>query len=514
MRTLGVRPFAVVLVVCALVFGLSPIAAAASAPVIDAVKRHDTTALRSILAAKTPDVNAKEADGSTALHWAVYGDDAEAAELLLRAGADPQPANRHGVTPLWLAGLNGNARVIELLLKAGASPNTAVPGGETVLMTAARTGKVDAVKVLLLHRADVNAQDNARGQTALMWAAAEGHTAVIEALVEAGADVKARSRGGFTAFLFAVREGKTDTVKSLLRNGADVNETTVRPQGFNRAAVPGYALGLRPQGPTSALVLAVGSGHFELASVLLDAGANANAAQQGWTALHHLTWVRKCGQGDNKPCPTVTGSIDGLELARRLVKHGADVNARMTERAPMGTTEVGNIGATPFLLAARTADVELMRELNKLGAKPLLPNDEGTTPLMAAAGCGTYSPGGDPGTDGEALEAVKFAFELGGDVNTIDQRGCTAMHGAAYKFFPSVVRFLDAKGARIEIWNKKDKFGFVPLTIAEGILRAPTAVGDHFRQDPETAAAIREVMKGAAPGTESNVPVITATLQN
>ena len=121
-----------------------------------------------------------------------------------------------------------------------------------------------------------------------------------------------------------------------------------------------------------------------------------------------------------------------------------------------------------------------------------------TTPLMAAAGCGTYSPGEDPGIESEALEAVKLAWELGGDVNAVDEKGNTAMHGAAYKFFPSVVRFLAEKGARVEIFNLQDEFGFDPLTIAEGVLRAPTGNGDHFRVSEETAAAIREVMKGAA----------------
>jgi ankyrin repeat protein len=487
----------------------TPSVAADAASLIETVKRHDVGAVKAALASGA-DVNATEPDGSTALHWAAYVDDAPAAELLLKAGANPRAANLHGVTPLSLAAVSGSAPIIEMLLLAGADPNVTHSGGEPVLMTAARTGKVEAVEVLLRHGADVNAKDASRDQTALMWAAAEGHAAVVERLVKAGADIKTRSEGGFTAFLFAARQGKIDAVKALLRAGANVNETTIRPAEFIRAAVPGYALGFRPQGPTPALVLAVGSGHFELASVLLEAGANPNAAPQGWTALHHLTWVRKCGQGDNKPCPPVIGAIDSLDLLRRLVAHGADVNARMTERAPMGTTEVSNIGATPFLLAARTADAELMRELHKHGADPLLANNEGTTPLLAAAGCGTYNPGVDPGTESEALEAVKLAFELGGDVNTVDQRGCSAMHGAAYKFLPTVVKFLAENGARIEIWNRKDKFGFVPLKIAEGMLRSPTAVGDHFRLDEETAAAIREVMQGVPPGTESSVPVAAA----
>jgi ankyrin repeat protein len=449
-----------------------------------------------------PDVNALESDGTTALHWAAYMDDAGTAELLIKAGADPKVANRHGVTPLALAAINGNAAMIELLMKAGVDPNTALAEGETALMTAARTGKLDAVNALLANGANVNAKEGSRGQTALMWAAAEGNTAVVEALTRKGAEIGARSNGGLTALLFAAREGKIDTVRALLKAGAGVNETTIPPPAITRTSVPGYALGQRPQGPTSALLLAVGSAHFELASVLLEAGADPNAATQGWTALHEMTWARKCGQGDNNPCPRGTGTMDSLELARRLVARGANVNARMTQRAAMGTTELNNIGATPFLLAARTADVELMRVLLALGADPLMPNDDNTTPLMAAAGCGTYSPGEDAGTESDALEAVKLIWELGGDINTVDKKGDTAMHGAAYKFFPSVVRFLAEKGARIDIWNTTNKAGFTPLKIAEGILRAPTGMGDHFRLSEETFAAIREVMKGAAPADE------------
>ena len=329
-----------------------------------------------------------------------------------------------------------------------------------------------------------------------MWAAAEGHAAVVQALTERGADVRARSTAGLTALLFAVREGKIDAVRALLKARADVNETIQRPSGITRTSIPGYGLGQRPQGATSALVLAVGSAHYELASVLLDAGADPNASAQGWTALHQMTWARRAGQGDNNPPPKGSGNLSSLELVAKLVARGANVNARM--KADMGTTEVNNIGATPLLLAARTTDVELMRLLLKLGADPFLANEDNTTPLMAAAGVGTYSPGEDPGTESEALEAVKLLWELGADVNTVNKAGDTPMHGAAYKFFPSVVRFLAEKGARIDVWNQKNKLGFTPLAIAEGVQRAPSGTGDHIRTSPETAAAIREAMNGPA----------------
>jgi ankyrin repeat protein len=168
----------------------------------------------------------------------------------------------------------------------------------------------------------------------------------------------------------------------------------------------------------------------------------------------------------------------------------------MTKRATAGVTDVNMVGATPFLMAARTGDAELMRLLVSLGADPLLPNQDGTTPLMIAAGVGTHSPGEDPGTESEAFEAVRLAWELGGNINTVDNRGETAMHGAAYKQLPSVAQFLADKGAKIEIWNQKDRSGWTPLRIAEGVHR-----GMNFRSSPETAAVLRKLLTAAGAST-------------
>jgi ankyrin repeat protein len=126
--------------------------------------------------------------------------------------------------------------------------------------------------------------------------------------------------------------------------------------------------------------------------MLLDKGADPNADAQGWTPLHHITWIRKPGQASNGPAPKGSGSIDSLEMVRRLAAHGANLNARVTKRPNTGTTALNLFGGTPFLLAARTGDAPLMRLLVQLGADPLLPNEDGTTPLMAAAGAGTQSP--------------------------------------------------------------------------------------------------------------------------
>jgi uncharacterized protein len=464
--------------------------AGAEVSLVDAVKAVDKAAVRTLLAQRI-DVNAPEPDGTTALHWAANRDDAEVVDLLIRAGANAKAANRYGVTPLWLAAMNGNAATIEMLLKAGADANTASAEGETVLMTAARTGKLDAVNVLLRYGADVNAKEGWHQQTAVMWAAAEGHPAVIRSLVEAGADIRARSQGGFTPLLFAAREGQIGAVQALLAAGADLTESLpVKSRGRETATNPG----VKPADPEAGLnpfLLAAANAHYELAAMLLDRGADPNAAPQGWTALHQTSWVRKMGiSGSNNPAPEGSGNMDSLEFVKKLVAKGAALNARVTKQPSMGVTTLNAIGATPFLLAARTADTDLMRLLAQLGADPKLPTDDNTTPLMVAAGVGTQSPGEDPGTEPEVLLAVRLALELGNDLNAVDANGETVMHGAAYKHVPSVVKFLAEKGAPRTVWTQDNKKGWSPLKIAEGVQR-----GMNIVSSPPTEAAIRQVMQ-------------------
>ena len=210
-----------------------------------------------------------------------------------------------------------------------------------------------------------------------MWAAAEGHAAVVPALVRYGADVGARSNRGFTALLFAAREGRTDVVQTLLEAGADLDEqisinSTLTAGGVERRRASDAGL--------NAFLLAAGSAHFELAAYLLDRGADPNAAPRGWTALHQLTWVRKAGiAGSNNPAPRGSGEMTSLDFARKLVAHGADLNARVTTRPPAGITALNFIGGTPFLLAARTADAEYMELLAGLGADVFLTNEDDST---------------------------------------------------------------------------------------------------------------------------------------
>lgn len=447
----------------------------------DAIEKMDRQTAQALIQ-KGAGINASQADGMTALHWAAYHDSLELAKLLVESGADASAENRYGVTPLSLACVNGNTEIVELLLEGGADPNATLSGGETALMTAARTGRAGPVRALLARGADVNAKER-KGQTAIMWAAAEGHAEVVQLLLEAGADFKTPLDSGFTALFFAAREGRAEVVKVLLEAGADVNQAIEPKKGASRG----------PRRGTSPLLLAIENGHFELAVALLEAGTDPNDERSGYTPLHTITWVRKTNRGDGEdgnPPPQGSGNLSSLQFVEKLVAYGADVNARL-KNGRSGRGQLSRRGATPFLMAADTADVPLMRLLLRLGADPLLNNAEKSTAVMAAAGLGTLAPGEEAGTEPEALEAVQLALELGGDINAVDENGETAMHGAAYASFPKMVRFLADHGANIEIWNRTNKYGWTPLRIAEGYRPG------NFKPSTETIAALHEVMLSA-----------------
>ncbi|MFO0960711.1 MAG: ankyrin repeat domain-containing protein [Isosphaeraceae bacterium] len=447
----------------------------------DAAERGDRETVRAILE-QGGNVQGTQADGMTALHWAARLDDLETARLLLAAKADPKAANRYGVTALSLACENGGDEMVGLLLEAGADPNATLRGGETALMTAARAGKPGAVRALIDRGADVHAKER-RGQTALMWASAEGHAEVVRILIEAGADFRTPLPSGFTPLTFAVREGRIEAVRALLKAGADVNAAMEPKSGGGRGPARG----------TAPLLLAIENGHFELAALLLEAGADPNDQRSGYTPLHNLTWVRKPNRGDDEsgdPPPIGSGNLTSLQLVEALARHGADVNARLA-KGPSGRGVLSRAGATPFLMAAMTADFPYMKTLLKLGADPNITNATRSTPLMAAAGLGCLAPTEEAGTEEEAIEAVKLAIELGNDVNAVDDNGETAIHGAAYKNFPKVVELLAEKGARVEVWNRKDRYGWTPLAIAEG--HRP----GNFKPSPETIDAIRRAMRSA-----------------
>ena len=461
---------------------------------VEAVKAGDASAVRALVE-RGADVNLRLVDGSTALHWAVHHEALEIVDLLLKAGADAAAANRYGAKPLVLASTNGNAAIVSRLLEAGADANTVAAGGETALMIAARTGDAGTIRALLAAGADPNATEPARGQTALMWAAAENNAEAVTLLVKAGADLLARtgeparpapgagtfsqaagvapatsSRPAFTALLFAVQLGQLEAVRALLDAGADVNE--------------------RVTDGTSALVLATMNGHWELGMFLVDRGADVDAADQGWTALHQIARLRRTNIGFLPP-PAGTGSRSSLDLVRHLIAAGADVHAVMQRDFRDGyRNRLNRVGATPFLLAAKSVDTELMRVLLDAGADPLQANADKTTPLMVAAGVDIWNPGEDggsaPGDEPEALEAVKMLVALGNDVNATNDRGETALHGAAFRGANSIVEFLVSKGAKLDARSNQ---GWTPWTIANGVFYTL-----FFKEQRQTADLLERLM--------------------
>jgi len=417
---------------------------------------------------------------SDALQAAVRAADlAQTQRLLAAEPALANKPNRYGVTPLSMACTNGDAAAVNALLAAGADPNTPLPGGETPLMTAARTGRLAPVAALLAAGADANVKLTG-GQTALMWAAAEGHTAVVEALLSARADVGATLPTGLNALLFAVRAGHVETVRALLKTGLDINAVTAPTKTGNKL----------PKRGNSALTLAVENGHFEVASLLLDLGAEPNDLRSGYAPLHILAWIRKpdIGEDEGDPIPEDHGNVTSEQLIRKLVAKGANVNLRLTG-GPSGGGRINRKGCTPFMLAADTADLAFMKLLVELGADHTLTNVDGCTPLMAAAGLGTRSAEEEAGTDDEAVAACDYLLNLGADINAVSNNGDTAMHGAGFANFPKVVKFLDAKGAKVEVWNQKNKRGWTPLMVAEGHRYG------NFKPSFETIAAFHEVLR-------------------
>ena len=424
-------------------------------PLIEAAKGGDWEAV-GVLLEQGADVTATAPDGATALHWASYWDDVETAQLLIRAGADISAANDLGATPLWIASLNGSASMVRALLEAGADPNASLLSGESPTMTAARAGSPRVVEQLLAAGADPNASAT-RGQTALMWAVSQRHFDVVGVLLEYEADVNARSEtwsqvmavpphsnpenqqnvphGGNTALTFAARVGDLPSARMLVNAGGNVNDADARG--------------------VSVIVLAAHSGFGDLVEFVLSEGADPDAAEGGFSALHVAIMRRDEG------------------LARSLLDHGADPNIRLTNWTPTRRASAdwsfhpSLVGAAPFWLAARFSQPGIMRLLVEHGADPFFVHEvryvtaagsygaagtqEATTTLMAAVGMGGsrrmrafVAP--DPAElEALTLEAVQFVVELGVDVNATDLEGRTAADARSY---PTVREFLAAEAAR------------------------------------------------------------------
>jgi uncharacterized protein len=469
------------------------LAAGIDARLAEAVKNGDQISIKSLIAERS-DVNAKEADGSTAIAWAAHRDDLATAEVLIRAGANVNAANDYGVTPLSLACTNRSVGMIQRLLSARANPNAVLWNGETVLMTCVRTGSIEGVNLLLAGGANVNAKENIDNQTALMWASAVKSPEITRALIAKRADVNARSKlvplpepfiiknqqifgsnyrptvhfprskGGFTPLMFAAREGDLESAKLLIAAGANVNDAT-EEEG-------------------SVLIVATASGHEQLAMFLLEKGADPNVKDgYGIAPIHYalhdglltlasarkvstdeLGWVRP-----NMP-----------NLLKMLLAHGADPNTRIEKNFPNldypflarggeDHPQIDLVSATPFMLAAASGDVAAMRTLVEGRADPKIATSEGVTSLLVASGLGTERGRRDEKSAIEALKLV-MALDPTADVNATVKGGIygdgrSALHAAAYLDWDDMISFLAEKGANLDA---KDMYGMTPLEIALG----------------------------------------------
>jgi ankyrin repeat protein len=457
-----------------------------TAIVAEAAQQHDGKRVFALIQ-QGRDVNQPQADGGTALHWAAHWDDTEMARRLVTAGARPNAVNDYGVTPLFLAAEEGHAQMVALLLNAGADPNAALPTGETVLMAAIRGGSLDVVKRLLETHANPNAAQLSQKQTALMWAISDDQVEITEALLKAGADVHAVSSSGSTPLMFAARTGDVEMAKLLVAAGDAINASAT-------------------DGSTPLLVATV-KGRPDFALFLLEQGANpdANFTETGYTPL---MWAAATfdpiaiaynGIEVDGEWATFSGIPDRagkLRLVKSLIAHGANVNARLTKRIPElnpnsgGGSRPPHVGATAFIIAAQSADVEMMRLLVASGADPLLRASDGQTAIMAASEGvveNTFQM-----TQAKRIACIQAALEMGLGLEDQDDRGFRPMHVAARAGYHDIIKFLLSKGAEKDPLTKPFKNSY--LGLAQGTLEPQSPLGlvegtleGIFYARPETA---------------------------
>lgn len=466
----------------ALTLPLASHQALAVSAIADAAENRDFAAVSSFLDEKA-DVLEAQADGSTALHWAVYWNNLEAVERLLAAGSDVEAATRLGATPLYLAAVNGNADIIKALLAAGADAKaTVLQYSETPLMFAARSGDVASVAALLDAGAEIEARDDYRGATALLHAAEQNHADVVQLLIDRGANINARTKtivaegrsgagapeGGLTGLMLASRENGVETVKVLLAEKALINQQSA--------------------GGHTALITAIQNANVEIAKLLIEHNADPSLANDmGWNPLYMAVKMRSLEKG-TMPNPVI--DVDAMyEIIEMLLARGADVNARL-----QGDTEVHNAirstwlnetGATPFLRAAFCGDLKVMKLLLANGADPLIATTDGTTALMALAGVG-YTKGfmKDIGTVEESLEAMQILIDAGIDISARNTDLVQAIHGAAHKNFVQGIQMLVDNGA--DLTSHSDRKGQFQ---GEGKLKGNTVLdwADGFQTGMESA---------------------------
>ena len=482
------------------------LAAELSLPV--AIQSGQRAAALDMIAKKSADVNAAEADGTTALLWAANLNDTDLALRLLKAGANPNVSNKLGSTPLTEAAFNSNDQLIKALLDAGADSNTAGADGQTPLMLVARTADVAAAKLLLNKGAKVSVKEAQREQTPLMWAAASSQVSMMRELLAHGAEVdvktatdlmtplvssepRAQSRppGGMTAMLFSVREGCMDCVKALVEKGAKID-------------LPD------PEGITP-LISAILNAHFDVAKYLIDKGANIDRWDWwGRSPLYLAVDYNTLPHGGRPDQPSLDDTLP-IDIIRILLEKGANPNLQLKLLPPYRATGADRgvdgmltVGTTPLLRAAKAQDAAAIKLLLDHGAIVDLPNSQGMTPTLAASGMGSV----DADTRGNyyaadiqdrAIASLDLLLSHGGELNGRAARLQQApLHGAAFWGWNNVVEYLLKKGADI---NLKDSRGYTAVDYAMGRAGGNSRGGQRIDVHKDTADLL--ISKGGVAGT-------------
>lgn len=482
-----------------------------NAPLVLAARANDVATVAALLAVQPrPDVNQHTADGTSALHWAVYHGDENLVVRLLAAGANPNARNDYGSTPMAEAAIRGDVRLLRALLAAGAEVESPDADGQTSLMILARTGNVEAAQLLIGHGANVNAHESWRHQTALMWAAAQRQPAMVRLLLAHGGAVnerslvnnwarqvtaeprmQARPSGGFTPLLYAARAGCLECAQLLVKAGADPN--------------------LGDPDAVSPLLEAVLNFHFDIAAFLIRRGVDVDRWDTwGRSALYEavdLDTLPVGGRAD-RPSQDHTTSV---QLIKLLLEAGANPNLQLklfppyrSLRDDRGADSLLTVGATPLLRAAKGGDLPAIQLLLAHGANVEIPTATGISPLLAAAGIGSSAldTRGRYRTQPQAIAAVQALLNGGADINETDRAGETALHGAASWGWNDLVRTLADRHANL---LAKDARGRTAADVALGSASASGRASAEAH--PETAALLRQLMADAAQPTASNGPV-------
>jgi uncharacterized protein len=514
---------------------------AGKSDVADAAMRGDKAAIKALIQQKA-DVNAAQIDGATAVHWAVYKDDAEMLETLIAAGAQTDIKNREGITPLHMASLFGDPRIVDRLIKAGADAKQRGPAGETMLMLAARNGNPEVIKSLIAAGVNVNARETLRGTSALMWAVEQHHPAAVKALLDGGADVAQKSAGAglprnymsgkvntaqveaaAARQMRAAATGKTYEEQLKIEGvggrfgGQDRSQLQNGQQGQGQGQNQGQGGGQGGFGGRGGNRGQRGGQQGQAAAPTQAAAAPANPDNPDDDSEVIIAGL--VGTGGGGLTPLVLAAREGdLESAKYIVEKGANVN------------QVTEYGWSPLLVATNNRHYKLGEYLIEHGADVNLANKGSWTPLYLATDNRNIE-GGDfpvPKPDIEHLDYLKFLLEHGANPNArakdntltrtiftmqwFFENGATPFVRAAQSSDLDLLKLLIKHGADPLI---KTEFGDTALSAAAGIGWVVGVTYEHSpKQNVETVKYLLDLgLDPNAANSDGRTPLMGAALK-